>query len=189
MLSIYCSHISLQISQKTSHSSPVSMQYGVSFVNSKSGCWSCVNVTVDLWVLSCYKWPRVYSTEGLHTPAYIPASAGHFLGSFCVASVCLAINMRSSWQLSDKLGVGSSLAPDVFSIFTQFPKDFSNILQDDYNAKAFSIDCGKRRSIKEMQDVRTMSRQQCRQVAKAVNRFIFASQICPGSKSLPFALS
>ena len=35
-LSIYRGHISLNISRKTRHSSPVRVRYGVSFVNTKS---------------------------------------------------------------------------------------------------------------------------------------------------------
>ena len=56
-LLIYCHHISLEISWKTLHSSPVRVRYGVSFVNGKFG-QSCFIVTIALCVLSCYRWPR-----------------------------------------------------------------------------------------------------------------------------------
>ena len=49
-LSIYRGHISLDISRKTSHSSPVRARYGVSFVNAESG-GSCIIVNVVLCVI------------------------------------------------------------------------------------------------------------------------------------------
>ena len=54
-LSIYHGNISLKISWKTLHSSPVRVRYGVSFMNAKSGR-SWIDVSVVLCVLSCYKW-------------------------------------------------------------------------------------------------------------------------------------
>ena len=55
VLSIYRGHISLKISRKTPHSSPMRARYGVFFVNAKSGR-SCIIVTVVLCVWSGYRW-------------------------------------------------------------------------------------------------------------------------------------
>ena len=56
-LSIYRGPISLQISRKTPHSSPVRARYGMSFVNAKS-VRCLIIVTIVLCVLSCCRWPR-----------------------------------------------------------------------------------------------------------------------------------
>ena len=68
-LSIYRGNISLKISWKTLQSSPVRGGYGVSFINAKSG-QSWIDVSVVLYVLSCYKWPW-YIESAKHVLLYI----------------------------------------------------------------------------------------------------------------------